>query len=57
MALFIQLPYAVPGHLQSQHQFIFNTVKEKKDLKAHIMTLNLITDAKAFINPKPSLGL
>ncbi|PBK85274.1 hypothetical protein ARMGADRAFT_1087720 [Armillaria gallica] len=51
----VQLPYAVPGHLQSQHQFIFNTAKEKKDLEAYILMLNPVTDAQAFINPKPGL--
>ncbi len=52
----VQLPYAVPEHLQSQHQFIFNTAKEKKDLEAYIITLNPVTDAQAFVNPKPGLA-
>ncbi|SJL18524.1 uncharacterized protein ARMOST_22117 [Armillaria ostoyae] len=50
-----QLPYAVAGHLQSQHQYVFNK-KEKKDLKAYIMTLKPVTNRYTFVNPKPSLA-
>ncbi|KAK0207795.1 hypothetical protein IW262DRAFT_1469135 [Armillaria fumosa] len=50
-----QLPYAVAGHLQSKHQYVF-TVKAKDDLTAYIMTLKPVTDPETFVNPKPGLA-
>ncbi len=51
-----QLPYAIAGHLQSQHQYIFKMRKEKKTLEAYIMILNLVMDTKVFINSESGLA-
>ncbi len=50
-----QLPYAVAGHLNAQHQYVFNR-KEKKDLEAYLLTQNPVKDKTVFINPEPGLA-